>query len=293
MAANKTENWILAARPKTLPAAIAPVIIGCAMAWSSDNFHLLSALAVMFGALLIQIGTNFANDYFDFKKGTDTEDRLGPVRVTQAGLISESSMKQGMILVFSIAVLVGVYLVYRGGWPIVTIGLLSILFGILYTGGPFPLGYNGLGEIFVLIFFGPVAVGGTYYVQALDINTSDLIVGLGPGLFSVAILAVNNLRDIDSDKKTGKKTLAVLFGKRFAQAEFLTAIIIAILLPFILYCFFHLSEYIFVALLSIFFAIPIIKNIYTVSGFALNDCLAATGKLLFIYAILISIGLIL
>jgi len=293
MAANKTENWILAARPKTLPAAIAPVIIGCAMAWSSDNFHLLSALAVMFGALLIQIGTNFANDYFDFKKGTDTEDRLGPVRVTQAGLISESSMKQGMILVFSIAVLVGVYLVYRGGWPIVTIGLLSILFGILYTGGPFPLGYNGLGEIFVLIFFGPVAVGGTYYVQALDINTSDLIVGLGPGLFSVAILAVNNLRDIDSDKKTGKKTLAVLFGKRFAQAEFLTAIIIAILLPFILYFFFHLSVYIFVALLLIFFAIPIIKNIYTVSGFALNDCLAATGKLLFIYAILISIGLIL
>ncbi len=283
--------WILAARPKTLWAAIAPVIIGTAMAFSNQAEHWTSALAALFGAVLIQIGTNFANDYLDYKKGTDTGERLGPLRVTQAGLVPPATMKKATTLIFTLAFLVGLYLVWRGGWPIVIIGLLSITFGILYTGGPFPLGYNGLGEIFVVIFFGPVAVAGTYYVQALGINSEVVLAGFAPGLYSVALLTVNNLRDLESDRRTGKKTLPVRFGRTFARLEYLLSLLIAGIIPIILVIFSGRHVYALFTLLVIPAAWPTIRTVFTqTGGEPLNRALAATGKLLLLFSLIFSIG---
>ncbi|MCH7783451.1 1,4-dihydroxy-2-naphthoate octaprenyltransferase, partial [candidate division KSB1 bacterium] len=184
----KLNIWITASRPKTLWAAIAPVLIGTSMAAGDGMIHLPSALAALTAAVLIQIGANFANDYYDFQKGADNEQRIGPLRATQAGIVTPGAMKRAFILVFLLAFIMGIYLIWRGGLPIFVIGVVSILFGILYTGGPFPLGYLGLGDIAVLLFFGPVAVGGTYYVQALNINGLVIIAGFAPGLISGAIL---------------------------------------------------------------------------------------------------------
>ena len=289
MSQSSIKIWFLAARPKTLPAAAAPVIIGTAMAYQAELFHLYSALAALLGALFIQIGTNLANDYFDYKKGTDTEERLGPVRVTQAGLVAPSAVKKAAIIAFLLAFLIGIYLVTRGGWPIVIIGLSSILFGVLYTGGPFPIGYIGLGDLFVLIFFGPVAVGGSYYVQALSINNEVLVAGFAPGLFSVAILVVNNLRDINSDRRTGKKTLAVRFGENFSKIQFLLSIMIASLIPVYLFTTTN-NNLLLITLISLIVAVPVIKKVFIIEGEPLNDVLATTGKLLFLYSILFSIG---
>jgi 1,4-dihydroxy-2-naphthoate octaprenyltransferase len=293
MARSKLQIWLLAARPKTLPAAAAPVVIGTAMAHTGGGIHWPSALAAMLGALLIQIGTNFANDYLDFKKGSDIEDRLGPLRVTQAGLVTPAAMKQATILVFALAVIVGVYLVWRGGWPIVIIGLASILFGVLYTGGPYPLGYNGLGDTFVLIFFGPVAVGGTFYVQTLDINVAVIIAGLAPGFFSVAILTVNNLRDIDSDRAAGKKTLAARFGRQFTLHEYSWALLIACTVPLLLTFLFRTNPLAMLASLTVVPAIAAMRKVARVSGRDLNECLAGTGRLLLVYSLLFSLGWIL
>lgn len=290
MALSQSRIWILAARPKTLTAAAAPVIIGSAMAWEVGALHVASAIAALIGALLIQIGTNFANDYFDYCKGTDEGERLGPMRVTQAGLVSPGSMKRATIIVFGLAVLIGIFLVYRGGWPIVIIGLLSILFGVLYTGGPYPLGYNGLGDIFVLIFFGPVAVGGTYYVQALGITGPVMLAGLAPGLFSVAILTVNNLRDLETDRRSGKKTLAVRLGKTFSVAEYIGCILLACAVPVTLYLWHDSHPWVMLSSCIALVAIPSFKSVCTDSGKVLNDTLAATGRLLFMFSILFSIG---
>ena len=293
MAQSSWQIWLLAARPKTLPAAAAPVIIGSAMAHSGGGGHWLSALAAMIGALLIQIGTNFANDYFDFKKGSDSADRLGPLRVTQAGLVTPEAMKRATIIVFTLAIIVGVYLVWRGGWPIMTIGLLSVLFGVLYTGGPYPLGYHGLGELFVLIFFGPVAVGGAYYVQTLDINLAVIIAGFAPGLFSVAILTVNNLRDLENDRASGKRTLAVRYGHSFALHEYNWSLFAACTIPLVLTLLFHGPPLAMLASLTAVPAIIAMRKVATSTGRDLNDCLAVTGRLLLIYSLLFSLGWIL
>ncbi len=293
MPPTKFQTWVLAARPKTLPAAVAPVLIGTAMAFGDFGFHLLSALAAMTGALLIQIGTNFANDYYDFKKGTDTKERLGPLRVTQAGLVSPEAMKRATIIVFTLALLVGIYLVFRGGWPIVIIGLASILFGVLYTGGPYPLGYNGLGEIFVVVFFGPVAVGGTYYVQTLTVSLPVSIAGLAPGLFSVAILAVNNLRDLDNDRAAGKKTLAARFGRNFALSEYNLSLLAACTIPLVLGFLFQGRPMAMLAAFTIIPAVQAMRQVGRVTGRDLNDCLAGTGRLLMVYSLLFAVGWIL
>jgi 1,4-dihydroxy-2-naphthoate octaprenyltransferase len=266
-------------------------LIGTAMAYAVDKGHAVAALAALLGALLIQIGTNFSNDYFDFVKGADTEERLGPIRATQAGLVTPEAMRRNFVVVFGLAVLVGIYLVYRGGWPIVIIGVLSIASGILYTGGPMPLGYLGLGDLFVLIFFGPVAVGGTFYVQTLELPLEVILAGFGPGLLATALLAVNNLRDEPTDKKVGKRTLAVRFGPAFARGEFLTAFALALILPFILafwtngHWFACLSALIIIPGRS-----PIRQIISGVEGVELNETLAATGKLIILYSILFSFG---
>lgn len=290
-----TKNvWLLAARPKTLPAAAAPVIIGMALAYADNSFHLISALAALLAALLIQIGTNYANDYADYKSGVDKGERLGPLRVTQAGLVSPTAMKRATTIIFLLALLVGIYLVVRGGWPILVIGLLSILFGVLYTSGPYPIGYNGLGEIFVLIFFGPVAVAGTYYVQSLNLSTAAFIAGLAPGLFSVAILDINNLRDIPSDTASGKKTLQVRFGFLFSRYLYAAAMIVACLIPVVLFAVDRKHPYSLVATVVALISLPTIISVWKGrDGRPLNDTLAATGKLLLLYSLLFSIGWIL
>ena len=286
--------WILAARPKTLPAAVAPVLIGTAIAFDAGKVHWLSAILAAFAALMIQIGTNFANDYFDHLHGADDRSRLGPIRVTQAGLVKPQTMKLATAVVFGLAFLSGIYLIYRGGWPILVIGLLSILFGILYTGGPFPLGYHGLGDIFVFVFFGLVAVGGTYYVQALELPPKVLIAGVAPGFYSTAILTVNNLRDIFSDQEAGKKTLAVRFGSRFARLEYLLSLFIASLVPVILYLLTTEHFYALAASLVFFVAIPSLKTVFREPpGTIFNQVLASTGKLLLIYSLLFSLGWVL
>ncbi len=288
---NPFKIWLLAIRPKTLWAAISPVMIGSAMAFADGEFHALYAGLALLAAVLIQIGTNLANDYFDFKKGADTAERIGPVRVTQAGLVKPQTMKRAVIIVFLLVALISIFLFFRGGWPIAVIAVFSILSGIFYTAGPFPLGYAGLGDLFVFIFFGPVAVGGTYYIQTLDINPLVLIAGLAPGLLSMAILTVNNIRDLESDRSAGKKTLAVRFGRSLAMAEYFYAIALSSFIPVIL--FFVTEDYPASLLSSVILLLsyPSVKTVFIkTDGPSLNHALAATGKLLLIYSLIFAIG---
>ena len=288
---SKTETWLLAVRPKTLWAGISPVIVGIAIAIDTGNFHFLSALVCLMGAITIQIGTNFANDYFDFVKGSDTTERKGPTRVTQAGLIPPETMKHAYIFAMGIVVLLAFILFKRAGWPVLAIAALSIASGILYTGGPIPYGYRGLGDIFVFVFFGPVAVCGTYYVQALEINTNVLIAGIAPGLLSTAILTVNNLRDIDEDRSSGKRTLAVIFGATFAKFEYLFCIFSASIIPIILVFRSGRHGFALLSCLVLLLALPLIRNVFRQSNSTtLNHVLANTGKLLFFYSAIFSAG---
>ena len=288
------KHWLQAIRPKTLAASICPVIIGTAMAFGDGVWHWPTAMLCLLGALFIQIGTNLANDYFDFKKGADTFERIGPTRVTQAGLIKPYVVMIGFLTAFLIAGLICIKLVERGGWPIAVIGISSIISGIAYTAGRYALGYLGLGELFVLIFFGPVAVAGTYYVQSLEINLAVILAGLGPGMISVGILTINNLRDIETDFKSNKRTLAVRFGRSFAIQEYLFSIIFAGLTPILLYSIMEDHLPILATSLILFLAIPIIITVISkTDGPSLNNALAQTGKLLFIYTIIFSIAWIL
>ena len=261
------------------------------MAFEAEKGHLFSALAALLGALLIQIGTNLSNDYFDFVKGADTEERLGPARATQAGWIRPEIILRSSLLVFAAAVIIGIFLVLRGGWPIVLIGIASVICGILYTGGPYPLAYLGLGEVFVVIFFGPVATLGTYYVQALEFSKEVFIAGLAPGLLSTALIAVNNLRDIPTDIKARKKTLAVRFGYRFARIEYTLCILGGLFIPLFLVV--MLKDHWF-SLIASFAVIPAffpIRDVLSgISGKMLNENLAKTGKILVIFRILFSAG---
>lgn len=284
--------WVLAMRPKTLWAGATPVLIGSAMAAERGAFHALSAIAALIGALLLQIGANFANDYFDYVKGADTDDRLGPLRVTQAGLIKPQVMKGAIILTFLLTFVPGAYIVFRGGPIFLGIGLASILCGLLYTAGPFPLGYLGLGELFVFIFFGPVATGGTYYLQTGSIPPLVLLAGAAPGLFSVAILTVNNLRDIDGDRNAGKKTLAVRYGPTFARFEYLTALVLAsVAIPGLLALLTRDHYWALSATAALLVSAPALRAVFSPpDGPSLNEALATTGKALLIFSLLFSIG---
>ena len=283
--------WIIAFRLKTLPAAVAPVLIGTAMACGHGVQNYTMALVALFGAVLIQIGTNLANDYFDFIKGADTPDRIGPTRVTQAGLIAPSDVRNVMILVFVLAALSSIVLILHAGWVIALIGVLSILSGVFYTAGPRPLGYLGLGELFVLIFFGPVAVGGTYYVQSLEINPAVVIAGFGPGLLSVAILAVNNLRDRETDRRVQKNTLAVRFGRNFAIREYMCSVILAAMVPVIVNAITGEQPWALLASGILLMAVPIFQTVSSrEDGPSLNAALASTGKLLLVYSAVYAIG---
>ena len=282
--------WLLATRPKTLAAAAVPVAVGTAVAFAAGHLQWLAALAALIGALLIQIGTNLANDYFDFKKGADTEERLGPLRVTQAGLISERAVRNAMIATFAASALVGTYLVVVGGWPILVIGILSIMSGIAYTGGPFPLGYNGLGDVFVFIFFGLVAVNGTYWVQALDWSSVALLASVPVGLLSVAILIVNNYRDIDTDVKAGKRTLAVRMGRPATQVQYVSTLVVAYIVPVAQFAL-GMTAWVLLPLVTIPIAVKRSREFRSLSGSALNPVLENTAKLLVLFGILYTCGL--
>lgn len=227
----RTSAWILATRPRTLSAAAAPVVAGTGFAAADGVFARLPALAALVGALLIQIATNLANDYYDFKKGSDTGERLGPIRVTQAGILPPDTVFRGMVLTLVLAFLVGAYLVWVAGWPVAVIGLVSMLMGVCYTGGPYPLSYNGLGDVFVFVFFGLVATATTYYVQAGFWSPGALLAGVGLGVMSTAMLVVNNLRDRETDGAAGKRTLAVRFGDRFTVAQYFVCLAAAVAVP--------------------------------------------------------------
>jgi 1,4-dihydroxy-2-naphthoate octaprenyltransferase len=283
--------WASAARARTLPASVAPVLIGVVLAHADGVGHLPAALFALVGAMLIQIGTNYANDYFDFVNGADTAERIGPRRLVQSGLIAPEAMLRATIVVFALAVVAGLYLVGRGGWPIVVVGIASILCGLLYTGGPFPLGYRGLGDLFVLVFFGPVAVAGTYYVQALELDWRPLVAGLGPGLISTAILAVNNLRDRATDAKAGKRTLAVRLGVRFTRIEYTSAVVLACLTPLVFVASGVAGAGMLLPLLTLLALVPVHRTVWRdVDGASLNGALADTGKLLMLYSLLFCIG---
>jgi 1,4-dihydroxy-2-naphthoate octaprenyltransferase len=288
---HRLQVWLLAARPKTLPAALAPVLIGTAMAYEAGALHWPSALGCFAFALLAQVGTNLCNDYSDFKKGADTETRQGPVRVTQAGLLSPETVLRGTVTVFTLALSVGLLLVWRGGWPLLVLGAAALAAGVLYTAGPIPYGYLGLGDLFVLIFFGPVAVGGTYYVQALTITPEPIVAGLLAGLLSVAILVVNNLRDRQGDKEAGKRTLAVRFGATFARMEYVLCMIVPLVVPTVYTLATGTHRWLLALWVVAPLAMPVTKTVLTRSdGAALNPALGQTAKVLLLYSVVFSIA---
>ncbi len=284
--------WILAARLKTLPAAAAPVIAGTAVAVLDQQFWFGPALAALLAALLLQIGANFANDVFDFHKGADNAKRLGPLRVTQAGLLTPRQVLTGMWLTFGLAAVLGAYLALIAGWPVILIGLAAIAAAIAYTGGPFPLGYHGLGDLFVFIFFGLVAVSGTYYVQAGSLSTLAVWTGVPLGLLITAILVVNNLRDLETDRASGKNTLAVRLGESGTRVEYLACLTGAYLTPLLLWILNLAPAWIILSWISLPWAVRLVREIYTVKGRGLNKALAGTGQLALIYAIFYALGLL-
>lgn len=280
--------WLLAARPKTLSAAVVPVLIGTSLAYSRGPIHWSSFTFALLGAIFIQIGTNLVNDAIDFKRGADTADRLGPVRVTQAGLLSPGTVLGGAYAAFGLAAICGVPLIMRGGWPMVAIGLTSIAAAYLYTGGPYPLAYNGLGELFVMIFFGVVAVEGSYYLQRLLFSYYALIAGIACGALAVVLIAINNLRDIETDRATGKRTLAARFGERFATGEIEWMALTAYLLTAVLA---YLKDWhLLTALISMPLAIVLVQRVKHSRGRELNSCLALAGALQWLYGILFVVG---
>ena len=285
--------WWLAIRPKTLPAAASGVVMGSALAWADGSFQFLPALAAVAVALLLQIGSNVANDVFDFERGTDTSERQGPMRVTQAGLLTPVQVKRGMWLIFCLAALCGLYLASLRGWVVILVGLAAILSAIAYTGGPFPLGYNGLGEIFVFIFFGLAAVAGTYFVQAGDVSISAWWMSLPVGLIIVAILIVNNLRDLESDRRAGKHTIAVRLGESGTRVEYMLCMGVA----YLLFPFFALVGLIpwmgLMAWGSLPWAVRAARLVLSQRGRPLNQALALTGQSVFTFSVLFWVGLFL
>lgn len=294
MQPSKVSIWIEAARPKTLAAAWIPVLIGAALAWNDQLFRLDTTLVALFCALAIQIGTNFANDYFDFIKGADTDDRVGFTRATATGLISSKTMLKATILMMGIAFLAGLYLVWVGGWIVLLIGILSLLFGILYTGGPFPLGYNGLGDLFVFIFFGFVAVMGTYYVNALEWSALSFWASIPVGALCVNILVVNNLRDIHQDRVAGKRTLGVLFGEKALKAEYVFMIVLSIPTLFYFYFLDSFSGWVFLPLLSMpLYLITTFDVLFHEDKSELNNTLEKTAQAMVLFGALFAVGIVL
>ena len=290
---SKLQSWLLASRPKTLLAAVVPVMVGSALAISMKKFYLPYSIVALLCSILIQIGTNFTNDLYDYLKGSDTIKRKGPRRVLATGLISVSEMRLAIILIFGLTFVLGLYLVYSSGILILWVGILSIFAGIIYTAGPFPLAYNGLGDLFVFIFFGVVGTMGTYYLHTQEISIIAFIVSLPVGALITNILIVNNYRDIEEDREANKKTLTVILGRTFSRWQYIFLIMISYLTSFIMYLNFNYKLWIFLPMLTIPISIILIKMLYTLKGQELNKTLELSAKFAGIYGLLLSIGLIL
>jgi 1,4-dihydroxy-2-naphthoate octaprenyltransferase len=286
--------WILASRPRTLPAAIAPVLVGTALGAAEDEFRVLPFVAALVGSTFIQIGTNLSNDYSDARRGADTEDRLGPVRVTAGGLMPPRHVLVGTYVAFAIAVVAGLYLAAVAGWELLVVGVASILAGVLYTGGPRPYGYEGLGELFVFVFFGIVAVVGSYYVQTEQLRWEAFALAVPVGLLSSAILVVNNIRDIDTDRRAGKHTLAVRLGRDRARLLFMAMVVLSFVAPVATIALGGLTAWLLLTLAAIPLAVPLVRTISSrTDGPALNAALAGTGRLLAVFSLLLSAGVLL
>ena len=285
--------WLVAARPRTLPAAIAPVLVGTALAISEDHFKALAFVAALIGSVFIQIGTNLSNDLSDARRGADTEDRLGPVRVTAGGLMPPRRVLIGTYVAFGVAVACGIYLTAEAGWQILVIGIASIVAGVLYTGGPRPYGYEGLGEVFVFLFFGVVAVVGSYFVQTEEVRWEAFALSVPVGLLASAILVVNNVRDIDTDRRAGKRTLAVKLGRQSAVRLFAVMVVGAYVVPVAL----AIAKgwpWVLLPLASFPLAPPLVRTVGTRrDGPALNGALADTGRLLAVFSLLLAAGVVL
>jgi 1,4-dihydroxy-2-naphthoate polyprenyltransferase len=285
------EAWLLAVRPKTLPAGAVPIVLASALAAADGVFRPVPALVALICALGIQIATNFINEIYDFRKGADTRERLGPTRTVASGIISERTMIRVSAGLMISVFLLGLYLVAIGGWPVLLIGVLSLLFAWAYTGGPFPIAYSGLGDVFVFIFFGLVAVGGTYFVQSQSLSLPVLLAAAAPGAFSVNILLVNNIRDIDTDRKVGKMTLPARIGAPRARMLYVLLMLLAYSVP-LLMVFFGYSPWCLLSLLSLPLAIGMIRKLFASEGRDLNLVLAGTGRVLTVHGLLFSAGLI-
>jgi 1,4-dihydroxy-2-naphthoate octaprenyltransferase len=285
--------WLMAARPRTLPAAIAPVLVGTALAGSQGTFRPLAFVAALVGSVFIQVGTNLSNDYSDARRGADTEERLGPVRVTAGGLVPPRKVLVATWLAFAVAVAAGAYLIALVGWELLAIGAASILAGVLYTGGPRPYGYEGLGELFVFGFFGLVAVVGSYYVQVEELRGLAFLVAVPVGLLAAAILIVNNVRDIETDRRAGKRTLAVRLGRLRARRLYAATLVIAFVWIAAV-AIARLEPALLLPWLCAPLAPPLVRTVGTrTDGPALNGALAGTGRLLAVFSLLLSAGLLL
>ena len=290
---NLQSLWI-ASRPKTLIVSIAPVLLGLALSLNKEVFSsTLVALLTLFASIFIQLGTNYINDLYDYLSGADDENRLGPIRVVQAGLLSQNQIKKAALFSFGIALVIGIYLVFIGGIPILLIGSFALISGYCYTGGPYPLGYNGLGDIFVFIFYGLIAVPGTYYLQSGTLDIDSIIVGSSIGFIAVAILCVNNIRDINTDHKVGKKTLAVRFGSTFVTILYDCMIIFPYLCILLLLTqhHFYLNLDLCLVFLSIPMAVKLIIDIHTKNGSDLNLVLYRTSNFMRLFFVLLLIGI--
>lgn len=284
-------RWVMATRPATLPAAAAPVLVGTAAAYAVGGFRAGPALAALVGALLLQVGANLANDLFDFEKGADTEHRLGPTRVVQSGLLSPAAVRRATALTFGLALLVGLYLTWVAGWVVVAIGLFSIAAAIAYTGGPYPLGYNGLGDIAVFIFFGLIAVCGTAYVQAGYVPALAWVAAVPVGTLITALLVVNNVRDLETDAVAGKRTLAVRFGRSAAVAEYAALLAAAFAVPPALVATGRLDGWALLPLLTAPLAVTLFRRVAADRGRALNATLGRTARLGVLFSALFAAGI--
>ena len=284
--------WVLASRPATLTAAFVPVLVGTAVAQATGGWRAGPALAALFGAFMLQITSNFANDVFDHEKGADTYERLGPTRAVQSGLLTGAQVRVGMVITIGLAVLAGLYLTAVGGWPIVVIGVCSVLAGVAYTGGPYPLGYHGLGDLFVMLFFGFVAVCGTVFVQTGVVPPLAWLSSVPVGAMATCVLVVNNVRDRETDVKAGKRTLAVRLGRRAGVMEYVGLLAVAYATPVAAALWLHRSAWVMLPLATLPIAVRLARTLATVEGKPLNACLAATAKLLLLYGVLFAGGLV-
>ena len=291
---NYTQRWILAIRPKTLPAAIGPVLMGWGLAATLERFNLGAALAALFGAVMIQVGTNLVNDVVDYSKGTDTDTRLGPVRVTQSGLLSPRQVWIGALTSFSLAILAGIYLTWIAGVVVVIIGLASILAGVTYTAGPYPLAYIGIADLFVMVFFGFVAVCGTVFVVSGEVPEAAWWAGAAIGALAVNILGVNNIRDIASDRQAKRRNIPVVFGRKIAEMEYGLMLAVAFSVPVVLVARHLTSWTVMFVFLSLPQGIKLFKTLRSgMEGQPLNLVLGQTAQMVFRYSVLFTFGLVL